>query len=531
MHSQQPNNPEMERFLDEAVTRQFCGEQIDQIINSYPSQYQAELSQLLDVTSLTRQVRLAPLPERSPARRPSTKAALFQAAATHRAELGLPQEAAIVDPPSLESSVASGALLPRRVPPAQREIRRPSFWDQLRDLVASLSGPTARLAPIALAVLMVLAISSSGLYVVSQAAIPGDLTYPIKQWIRQQAVILAPADMRQILLDRQAEEVSSEVEAAAQRQQEEETPKIIDAKIEGIYLGYVSSTKFMVGFTAFEDRYLPSLDALETLPVVIEGELVPGARVRAWYQMVPNLMTDPNGQSSAGINGMEAGSTLLQAKVIKVLAPPPTPTPTPTPAPTAQGGDGATSAVETTPTPTPIPTATGLAHPACAVRVPQGWVGYRVQAGDTLSGIAVRTGASMARLQGVNCLASTQVNLGTILYVPFLPTPPTATPVPPTRTPTNTSVPTHTPTWTPVPTHTPTVEPTTAPTDEPSATPTEAATEVATEAPTAVPSSTATALPTATSTTVSTETPVAELTATPTAPPSETATALSLIHI
>ncbi len=534
MDSQQPNpNPEMEQILDQAVDRMVRGEPIDLIISSYPSKYQPELSQLLDVTFVARQEHLAPLPPP----RARAKATFMQAVATegtaYRAEVEAlekavvapPIPAVIVEPPSLESAQGSPvrAVRPHHVAPrpVSAPVPRPTFWDRVQALIAPLVNPTAmRLAPIALALLMLVIISGSGLVVASQAAIPGDLTYPIKQWLRQQAVILAPDDMRQIVLDRQAEEQVLEVEAAALRQLEEEKPQIIETTLEGIYLGAVSPSKFMAGFMTFENSYLPSLDALERLPMTVDGDVVPLSRVKIWYQIVPNLLLGPDGQATVG------EETILQAKAIKVLAPPPTPTPTPTATPTVQPVEGAAVVVEETPTPspTPIPTATGLSQAACHIVVPGGWVGYRIQAGDTLSGLAARVGVSMAKLRSVNCLPGPQINTGNILYVPAPPA--TATPVP-TRTPTHTATSTSTSTSTSSPTSTPTVEATETPiptptaTDEPSAT----ATALPTKTPSPVPTATSAATLTATPVATSTGGVTATLTLTPTPIPTATGVA------
>ncbi len=68
---------------------------------------------------------------------------------------------------------------------------------------------------------------------------------------------------------------------------------------------------------------------------------------------------------------------------------------------------------------------------------PPGWVIYTVQKGDTLYGIAVQSGASVAQLQWANCLGnSTTVRAGQKLYVPRLPQGklPTATPKAPKPT-------------------------------------------------------------------------------------------------
>jgi hypothetical protein len=53
------------------------------------------------------------------------------------------------------------------------------------------------------------------------------------------------------------------------------------------------------------------------------------------------------------------------------------------------------------------------------VRAPEGWTTYAVQFGDTLSGIAVGSGASLADIVTVNCIANpNSVAVGTILFVP-----------------------------------------------------------------------------------------------------------------
>lgn len=524
MDSQQPNpNPEVERIFDQAVERLSRGEPIDQVINSYPSQHQPDLSVLLDVASLAQQIHHVLLPQRAPAQRTRARANFMQAVAVE-ARATVP--AAIVEPPSLESSQESrtqtvGQRTTPRPRPSPSPSPRPTLWERMQALIAPLVSPTTmRLAPIALALLMLVAITGSGLVVVSRAAIPGDLTYPIKQWLRQQAVILAPDDMRQAVLDRQAEEQALEAEAAAQRQLEEEKPRIIETTLEGIFLGAVSPSKFMAGFMAFENSYLPSLDALERLPMTVKGNLTPGSRIRLWYQIVPNLLLVQDGQTTF----------ILQAKAIEVLAPPPTPTPTPTITPVAQPVEGAAAVVAETPTPnpTPIPTATGLAQAACHIIVPGGWVGYRVQSGDTLSVLAARVGVSMARLSAVNCLPSTQIIAGSLLYVPALPV--TATPLP-THTPTDTPTSTSTSTSTSTPSSTPTVEPTIEATAEPTAEVTVTPLPNPTALPTKTPSpvSTATVAPTAAATDVVTVT----LTLTPiaTVTPAEeqpTATSTSL---
>lgn len=65
--------------------------------------------------------------------------------------------------------------------------------------------------------------------------------------------------------------------------------------------------------------------------------------------------------------------------------------------------------------------AAAVAVPVCRPARPGGWVNYTVNRGDTLSGLAAKTGTSVARLQQVNCLSSTLIRIGQLLYVPSPP--------------------------------------------------------------------------------------------------------------
>lgn len=90
------------------------------------------------------------------------------------------------------------------------------------------------------------------------------------------------------------------------------------------------------------------------------------------------------------------------------------------------------------PTPGVTPTVVALptVPPNCTARTD--WPEYRVAAGDTLSGIATRTGSTIQQLAQANCLADVNaIRVGQVLRVPRIPAvvAPTATQ---TRTPTAT---------------------------------------------------------------------------------------------
>ena len=73
----------------------------------------------------------------------------------------------------------------------------------------------------------------------------------------------------------------------------------------------------------------------------------------------------------------------------------------------------------------PTPTPTRVV--ACRKVQPGGWIVYQVRPGDTLSGIAQRNRADMSQSMQVNCLVSTVIKIGEPLFVP----PPPCFKVPP----------------------------------------------------------------------------------------------------
>lgn len=60
----------------------------------------------------------------------------------------------------------------------------------------------------------------------------------------------------------------------------------------------------------------------------------------------------------------------------------------------------------------------------CVVKAPEGWTTYAVRFGDTLSGIAVGSGARLSDIVTTNCIANpNRVVVGTVLFVPRAPLP------------------------------------------------------------------------------------------------------------
>jgi len=130
-------------------------------------------------------------------------------------------------------------------------------------------------------------------------------------------------------------------------------------------------------------------------------------------------------------------------------------------------------------TPTPVP------PPPCGP--PPGWVQYVVQPGDTIHSLAARTNTTVYAIAQANCLTRDVIHVGQVVWLPFLPPPPTPT-LPPTATFTPVSLPTPTllptPSNTPAATFTATSQPPTAThTPLPTYTPTPQPTETATPTP------------------------------------------------
>ena len=140
------------------------------------------------------------------------------------------------------------------------------------------------------------------------------------------------------------------------------------------------------------------------------------------------------------------------------------------------------------PTDTSTPTQTSIDLPGWTLCIKKFyWPGHRVVYGDTLFSLALATRSTLTELISANCLTSSQIYAGQLLYVPRLPGQPSS-PTPtttgmPTITPTNTDTPTDTltpsptPTATPTETPSPTPTPTPSPTDTPVPTPTDTPTE------------------------------------------------------
>ncbi|MBZ0291089.1 MAG: LysM peptidoglycan-binding domain-containing protein, partial [Anaerolineae bacterium] len=195
---------------------------------------------------------------------------------------------------------------------------------------------------------------------------------------------------------------------------------------------------------AFSERRVMEVHQLMALrrveDVAFSG--VVESQVSTQWQVADLSLTVPDGvPGAANIQvgptvAIDARTTLAGALVAEEIRlvedgtePPPTPvqepnpTPTVTPSPTAQPSETptVTLTLEPTRTPTPMPAVT-----LCIPALPEDWIIYQVQPGDTLSNLANQTNTTLDQLMQINCLSDSGLIVsGENIFLPFIPAQPT----------------------------------------------------------------------------------------------------------
>ena len=353
-----------DRFA-EAVTRLEAGETIAAILATYPAELRDDLASMLTVVESARAVRRTPVPRPSAARRAAAKQTFLATAAAMRAEQTAKAPVAPARRPTTLRSIER-RVQGRDARPQGLMLRFAARWQSI------FNARTLRLAPIIVTLALVL-FSTGTLVTLAQNSVPGDLTYTLKQWIRKQELVLAPASQRDLVRQAQEREMAADVAKAAERA--DANSALIQAEDTQIYYGRTGRI-LKIGGLSVMDRYQPDANVEVFKEMTIEGDLQPGAQVRLDYQIMP-------GQSAT-----------VQGIALTVVAPP----------------DPELLEVSVPATDTP----TG----ACSVSQPEGWVPYEVTAGDNLTYMANRGGTSVAKIMEVNCLDTEVIVIGQTLYVP-----------------------------------------------------------------------------------------------------------------
>lgn len=349
--------------FEEAVSRLETGESIESVIASYPFTDASELTDFLHIVQIAQQIQHEPVPQPPPARRSAAKRTFLNAAAELRSQelVAHTHRAARIAEPSRRHAAP---------PPA------PSFLDRVAEaLQAIFSTRTLRLAPLIVTLALVL-FSVSTFVTVAQSAVPGDLTYSFKQWMRKQELQLTPPDRREIVRQMQEQELAEDVKKAAERA--DNNSAVIQAEDSQVFYGRVGRLLKIGGLTVM-DRYQPDANIEDFRPMEIVGDLIPGVTVNLVYQIMP-------GQSDT-----------VQGISLNVIAPP---AETPTPETVAPAAD------------------VQPREEACTIKQPEGWIEYEVAPGDNLTFLARRGEVDIETLIQTNCLKSETILIGARLYLP-----------------------------------------------------------------------------------------------------------------
>lgn len=500
----QPRALSLEDIFAEAAERVQAGEAVDAVIVSYAPEYHKQLRGLLAIVETASQLHHAEIPAIAADRRSANRQALLRAAAQKRSQL-----APVVTPAMRPTRTSSASTVGARLV---------AIWSALQ---LSFAPRPLRLALTVMA-LAVLVFGPTTLVTQAQSSIPGDLTYPVKQWIRAQEIAFTPMERLAAVRRQQEEEYRADIQKAQVKADQQN--RLISSHAMLQFHGYVGEY-MQIGSLHVMPCYQPDLNQPKCDPIKLTGNLQPGAVVMLTYQILPGQAKSQDNPVVQGITVEVMQELPTEQEVNAAAAPteiptltlPPLPTDTPTPLPT----DTPTAVVVTA---TDEPAANCTADPS------GGWLPYTVQADDTLGSLATRFGVTVAELRAVNCLTGDQAIVGTNLLLPLdneviLTTEPVATATSPlTATvapPTEVVSPTVEATATPTPFATGGVTPTAtsvltgtvAPPTTPTAPPATAVVTSTTELPVTTPATTATA-------------PTPTLTGTPTAPatPGETAT-------
>ena len=363
------SNSNIEEIFTTAVSRLEAGEPIPDILASYPPALHDELLDMLSIVQVAEQIGSAPVPRPAAARRAAAKKTFLATAAQMR----MAQESQ-----NMRASQVAPVVPPRPIsrPAARRAARRAmSPWERFTTGLQELFSPRAlRLAPLIVTLALVL-FSTTTVVTITQAAVPGDLAYTLKQWIRKQELELAPASQRDLVRQEQERELAEDVAKAASRA--DANSAIIQAEDTQVYYGR-NGRLLKIGGLIVMDRYQPDANVEVFKEMTVEGDLQPGAQVNLTYQIMP-------GQSDT-----------VQGIAVTVVAPP-----------------NESELIELD-----VPASELTEAGTCSVSQPEGWVPYHVQSGDNLTFLANRGGTSVSKIVEVNCLDSDEIVIGTQLYVP-----------------------------------------------------------------------------------------------------------------
>lgn len=323
-----PLGLEPEQLFAEAAERIQAGEPFEVVVASYPAAVRRQLRELLAIVVVANEISQAEVPVPSESRSTMRRTAFLRAAALHRAEHALAQQATNTPQPTL------------------------SLWSNLQQWFAGLfMGNNFRPAAAALTLVFVL-LASTSLVSLAEAAVPGDFSYPVKQWIRTQQLYLAAPEDRAAVRQSHEQELLEDVEKA--RPVVEQTNNPIHLRSVLLFHGYDGDYLNIGGLRVLREG------------MQILGTLTPGATVTLHYQILPGNTMDTDKPVVQG----------LSLEVNQSLPLEPTPPPQPTVAPT----------------------------PCVVGSSPSGWLPVNPLANETVAEFIQRVGVSEAEFRAANCI-------------------------------------------------------------------------------------------------------------------------------
>ena len=342
-----------EDIFAKAIERVEAGEAVETVVAAAPEPLRAELREVLLLVSATHHLHRAPVPQPSAPRRAERKRAFLEAAAEMKAATALPPTPVAVPALKAQSARIHVSWLSAVV----------DFW---HDLQASFTAPNLRLAPL-LTLIVVVYLGAFGFVRAASASGIGDRTYVVKQWMRDQKFNLSSPAQRPYVYNDIIEELVADIKATSTDPEAPLAPAPITQRL--VFDGFAGDY-LISGKLRFLLRYQPDLSVEQYTATTITTTPGVGQFFEVTFQVAPSK--DANNPSA-----------ILQA--VSVIVPNSQPVMDPTPTPTA--------------TATLLPTAT-----PCQPYLPDDWIRYSVAAGDTLTALAARTGATVAQLQAANCL-------------------------------------------------------------------------------------------------------------------------------
>lgn len=371
MHEEQMANA----FAD-AMARLETGDALDSILNAFEGAVARELRSLLQVGEVLFSMQHAPLPVRSTERLKKRRAHFLEQIALEQVRQEYESMPVAPAPPVEAVPALNRSGTSRKPSRSSSRLGSTGWWNRLQE---GFAAGNLRLAPVIVTLVFALT-SVFGLWRVSTASLPGDLTYPIKSWVTMMNLSFAPPNQRETVSRENAATIQEDFAASARRAQERATA--------GVEAGGVTHQEsvFLV-FEGFDGRLLKFGD-IRVVPsyqpdptdearqeMAIDGNLQPGAEVWLTVQILP-------GQADI-VQGVRAE---------------------------VQSGSVGVSPVSDSATPI-----------ACTASRPAGWVNYTVQRGDSLAALGEASGASQRAIAGANCLDSDAIFVGQMLFLPSQP--------------------------------------------------------------------------------------------------------------